>query len=79
MVSRENHKIAAKFFNSFKIEAKMGKVAYKIKLPTNAKIHNIFHVSQLKRKMGNQEVSSVLTHFVHSTKTVIRELIAILE
>lgn len=77
---RENHKLAAKFFGPFEVEENVGKVAYKIKLPIDAKIHNTFHVSQLKRKMGHQDVSSVvLPNFAQSTKIVIREPKAILD
>ena len=43
-----NDRISAKFYGLFQIEAKIGAVAYKLKLPTSAKIHSVFHVSQLK-------------------------------
>lgn len=48
-----NEKFAAKFYGPYKIKKRVGKVAYQLELPFTARIHNTFHVSQLKKKLGD--------------------------
>lgn len=58
MAARENHKLSTWFIELYEVEARVGKVAYRIKLPLETRIHNVFHVSQLKKKVGSQVVST---------------------
>ena len=51
-------KIQPHFYGPYKIIQKVGEVAYELELPPESKIHNVFHVSNLKKVVGQQIVTS---------------------
>ena len=48
-----NRKLGLKYFGPFLVIKCIGSVAYKLLLPLKAKIHLIFHISLLKKCMGD--------------------------
>ncbi|KAE9602910.1 putative nucleotidyltransferase, Ribonuclease H [Lupinus albus] len=57
---RINQKLAPRYYGPFPIVARIGAVSYKVKLPEATRVHPVFHISQLKKAIGEYVVESVL-------------------
>ena len=49
----KNHKLAPKFYGPYQVQKRVGQVAYSLDIPNKGKIHDVFHVSCLKKKLGS--------------------------
>lgn len=70
---RAYKKLANWFHGSFEVEIKVGKVAYKLKLLLESRVHPIFPISLLKRKLGETSNFSVNLPLVNANDKIIIE------
>ena len=57
---RGSEKLKPRYYGPFKIIRPMGEMAYELELPTDSRVHNVFHVSRLKKVLGQHVVPSAV-------------------
>jgi hypothetical protein len=58
MAIRKNLKLNPRYYGPFQISKRIGMVAYELKLQEGSLIHPVFHVSLLKKKVGDATIVS---------------------
>ena len=70
--------MAPKFYGPYQINRKISHVAYQLDLPDKSHIHNVFHVSCLKRVLGQQQKAQTILPMLDEEGRIILEPEAII-
>lgn len=73
VVRRYCQKLAAKYFGPYEITERVGKVAYRLRLPQESKIHPVFHISQLKAALGQDHLAQTVPPACTDLENVVME------
>jgi hypothetical protein len=72
---RAHQKLANKYFGPFQITIDVSLVAYQLALPVESKVHTVFHVSLLRKKIGDDSlISPTLPPFSEDISPIIEPL-----
>ncbi|KAD1118208.1 hypothetical protein E3N88_43279 [Mikania micrantha] len=74
-----HYKLGRRYFGPYPVLARVGPVAYKLALPDSAKIHNVFHVSLLRKCNGIPEQQITPLELVNHSSTMVLQPVAILD
>jgi hypothetical protein len=72
-------KLASHFYGPYQIEQQIGKVAYKLKLHEESRIHLVFHMSLFKKKLGDYPLTMVELPPIADNGDILIELEVILD
>ena len=70
--AKKDNKLSPKYYGPYKVLQKIGTMAYKLELPTTSRLHLVFHVSCLKKVIGDKlPVQTILPELDEEGKIIL--------
>ena len=70
--AKKDNKLSPKYYGPYKVLQNIGTMAYKLELPTSSQVHPFFHVSCLKKVIGDKlPVQTILLELDEEGKTIL--------
>ena len=70
--AKKDNKVSPKYYGPYKLLQNIGTKAYKLELPASSRVHSVFHVSCLKKVIGeNLPVQTILPELDEEGKIIL--------
>jgi hypothetical protein len=70
--AKKDNKLSPMYYGPYKVLQKIGTMAYKLELPTSSRVHPVFHVSFLKKVIGDKiPVQTILPELEEEGKIIL--------
>ena len=70
--AKKDNKLSPKYYGPYKVLQKIGSMAYKLELPESSRVHPVFHVSCLKKVIGeNIPVQTIFPELEEEGKIIL--------
>ena len=70
--AKKDNKLSPKYYGPYKVLQNIGTMAYKLELPASSQVHPVFHVSCLKKVIGeNIPVQTILPELDEEGKIIL--------
>jgi hypothetical protein len=70
--ANKDNKLSPKYYGPYKVLQKIGTMAYKLELPASSRVHPVFHVSCLKKVIGDKiPVQTILPELDEEGKIIL--------